>query len=128
MKKLVKLVNINDGNKKEVQNDERLYIETYPRAEKIISGFLNRGWELTSRTQRFYPAIQEKGKIAFYLGGWDVLFEKEVDDDAEDDGDEILEEILSEVLGKADPEEDEYGFDEDDLEYDEDEFDFEEEE
>lgn len=98
MKKFVKLVNIHDGNSTALQNGERLYVETFPRAEKIISAFLSQGWELDSRTQRYNPAIQESGNFSFYLGGWDLLFIKEAEDDEKDDGDEILERVLAEVV------------------------------
>ena len=94
MKTLVKLINVHDGNESMKQNGERLYIANYPRTEKIISAFLTNGWKLTSRTQRFNPAIQQEGSLSFYLGSWDLLFEKVVEDDVEDDGDKILEEVL----------------------------------
>ena len=40
MKTLVKLINVNDGNESEKQNGQSLYLETYPRTEKIIAAFL----------------------------------------------------------------------------------------
>lgn len=131
MKKLVKLININDAKEKGFQNGDWMHVETYPRTEKIISAFLSQGWELSSRTQRYRPAVQKEGNFAFYLDGWDLLFEKEVDDDVEDDGDKILTDVLSEVAENAgfnhgsDEEEldlCDYGdFDEDELEFCEDE-------
>lgn len=98
MKKLVKLINVSDGKGKEFQNGDWMHVETYPRTEKIIGAFLSQGWELSSRTQRYRPAVQKEGSFAFYLDGWDLLFEKEVDDDIEDDGDEILKAVLSEIV------------------------------
>lgn len=103
MKTLVKLINVHDGNACEKQNGERLYIETYPRAEKIISAFLTNGWKLASQTPRYNPSILQDGNFAFYLGGWDFLFEKVVEDDAEDDSDKILEEVLNEVVDREVP-------------------------
>ncbi len=103
MKTLVKLINIHDGNEDVKQNGERLYIATYPRAEKIISAFLTNGWKLTDRTQLYNPAIQKNGSYSFYLGGWDFLFEKVVEDDAEDDSDKILEDVLKEILPQEEP-------------------------
>ncbi|MBO5371506.1 MAG: hypothetical protein J6A75_02185 [Lachnospiraceae bacterium] len=98
MKTLVKLINIHDGEESEKQNGDRLYVATYPRAEKIISSFLTNGWKLMSKTQRYTPALQRNECYTFYLGGWDLLFEKEVDDDTEDDSDKILEEALKEIV------------------------------
>ena len=98
MKKIVKLVNIHDGNSKEFFNGNRMYVESFPRAEMIISAFLSQGWKLENRTQRYTPAMQQEGCFSFYLGGWDLLFVKEVEDFADDDGDRILEEALAEMM------------------------------
>lgn len=98
MKKLVKLINVNDGKAKEFQNGDWMHVETYPRTEKIISAFLSQGWELSSYTQRYRPAALESGNFAFYMEGRDLLFEKEVDDAAEDDGDKVLKDALAEVV------------------------------
>lgn len=98
MKKIVKLVNIHDGNSKEFFNGNRMYVESFPRAEMIIGEFLSQGWKLENRTQRYTPAIQQEGCYGFYLGGCDFLFVKEVEDWAEDDGDKVLEKALEKMM------------------------------
>lgn len=98
MKKIVKLVHVNDGEKNEVNNGDFLLVENYPRTEKIINAFLSDGWTLNSITQQVTPAVQKQGAYTFYMGGFNLLFEKEVDDLAEDNGDAILEEAVSCVL------------------------------
>ena len=98
MKKIVKLVHVNDGEKNEVNNGDFLLVENYPRTEKIINAFLSDGWTLNSITQQVTPAVQKQGAYTFYMGGFNLLFEKEVDDLAEDNGDMILEEAVSDVL------------------------------
>ena len=77
MKTITKLINVNDGHEKELQNGKFLHIVHYPRAETIISEFLNDGWKLLQQTQRITPAMQKPGCFSFYLGGWDLLFSKE---------------------------------------------------
>lgn len=98
MKKLVKLISVNDGNCKVEQNGERLYIETYPRTEKIIAAFLSEGWTLMNRERIINPAQQKPRAYTFYLGGCDLLFVKDVDDDVQDEGDVILQDVLAEIL------------------------------
>ena len=77
MKKIVKLVHVNDGEKNEVNNGDFLLVENYPRTEKIISAFLSEGWTLNSITQQVTPAVQKQGAYTFYMGGFNLLFEKE---------------------------------------------------
>lgn len=97
MKNLVKLINIHDGEEKEHHNGDRLYIESKPRAEMIIAAFLNDGWKLINATQRYNPSINQPGVYGFYLGGWEVLFTKSVEDDVVDNSDEIISNVLREL-------------------------------
>ena len=95
MKNLVKLVNIHDGNVKNHHNGDWLCIESKPRSERIIAAFLDDGWTLKAATQRYEPAVSKPDSYSFYLGGWDMLFTKTVEDDAEDNSDEILSDVLA---------------------------------
>lgn len=98
MKKIVKIVHVNDGDSKEMYNENFMFVETYPRSEKIIEAFLNNDWTLMNRTQVLSPAIQKAGSYSFYKDGWELLFEKEVEDDENNDGDDILNQVISEIL------------------------------
>ena len=102
MQYFAKLVSINDGNEIAVQNEDRLLVETYPRAEKIIAAFLSAGWQLKDRTQRVTPAVNKEGSYSFYLGGWDFLFVKEARDGEVDDGDRILQKALQNIASVSD--------------------------
>ena len=97
MKKIAKLITVNDGKRKVVHNGDFLFVKNYLRTEKIISIFLSHGWTLKDIIQCVNPARQGEGEYTFYLGGWDLLFEKEVED-IEDNGDRLLEEAISEAL------------------------------
>lgn len=112
MKTIVKLVAIHDGQENVIQNGDYLYVTHYPKAEAIITEFLNDGWILLDRTQRVTPAIQGEGSFSFYMDGWDCLFSKQVADDAEDRSDEFLENIIKNIAVENELFEDEdLGFD-----------------
>ncbi|MCD7809397.1 MAG: hypothetical protein LUH02_08645 [Erysipelotrichaceae bacterium] len=98
MKKIVKIVHVNDGERQGMHNGNFMVVETYPRSEKIIEAFLNNNWTLMNRTQVIKPAIQESGVFSFYKDGWDLLFEKEVEDDAINNGDDILYQVFDEIF------------------------------
>ena len=95
-KTITKLVSINDGENNEINNGNRLYLVNYPRTEKIINAFLNDGWSLHSKEFRVVPSIQ--GAYAFYLGGWDMLFVKEIPSDQDDDSDSFLHDVIAKIL------------------------------
>ncbi len=120
MKNLVKLVNIHDGNSMEHYNNNRLYIESNPRAEKIIAAFFDDGWKLLHCTQRTNPAISQSGNYTFYLGGWEFLFSKTVDDDTEDNSDELISNALKKLGHATNQEGDFYNSDALDNDYNED--------
>lgn len=98
MKTIVKLITVNDGKCEDFHNGDFLSVIDYPRTEAIISAFLDDGYVLESRTQRITPSVQEEGAYSFYIGGWDLLFTKTVEDDAEDDSDEFLKKVIEEAV------------------------------
>ena len=100
MKTITKLITIQDGQENMVQDGDWLYVSYYPKADAIIAEFLNDGWVLLDRTQRITPAMQGEGNFAFYMGGWDCLFSKEVADDAEDKSDEFLTDIMRKIVAE----------------------------
>lgn len=108
MKTIVKLINVNDGNEKVVQNGERLFVQSHPKTEAIIGAFLNAGYVLNSRTYRMNPSVQGEGQFSFYIGGWDLLFTKEIDDEEEDDSDIFLEKVISEIISDKTKEDEEF--------------------
>ncbi len=76
MKKIIKMVHVNDGDSQVMHNGDFMFVETFPRGEKIIEAFMNNGWTLANRTQVIKPAIQKEGAYSFYMNGWDLMFEK----------------------------------------------------
>lgn len=97
MKTITKIIHINDGNDVTAHNGDRLFVETSPRAETIISAFLTDGWTLHSRVFRVTPSTSPDN-ITFYLSGWDFLFTKEIPDDAIDESDTLLNDAISVAL------------------------------
>lgn len=118
MKTLVRLINIHDGQEKEHYNGRRLYIESRPRAEKIIAAFLNDGWNLEGSARRYNPSISRPGTYSFFLGGWEMIFTKVVEDDEEDNSDDLLSDVLYELECTGDDDIDDE--EDDDEEYDDD--------
>ena len=90
MKNLVKLITVNDGTPEIVQNGDRLFVETYPRTEKIITLFLNNGYSLVNMEPVYNPSTLEEGSFSFYRGRKELLFVKEVESDEPDSSDELL--------------------------------------
>lgn len=76
--KICKLVHINDGKEKEIQNGDFMFVEEYPRTEAMISELLNDGYELKQMIPDVTPAVQKPGSFSFYKGGFVFYFEKEV--------------------------------------------------
>lgn len=97
MKTITKIIHINDGNDVTAHNGDRLFVETSPRAETIISAFLTDGWTLHSRVFWVTPSTSPDN-ITFYLSGWDFLFTKEIPDDAIDESDTLLNDAISVAL------------------------------
>ena len=97
MRTITKIIHINDGSNLTVHNGDRLFVESSPRAESIISTFLTDGWSLHSRVFRVTPSTDPES-ITFYLAGWDFLFTKEIPDDVIDESDILLNNAVSEAL------------------------------
>ena len=99
MKTISKIIVINDGSRQTAHNGDRLFVQTAPRADAIVSAFLSDGWTLHSRNFRVSPASSQE-YYNFYLDGWDFLFTKTVPDDAVDNSDSLLKDAISEALRK----------------------------
>ncbi|MCD7894555.1 MAG: hypothetical protein LUG60_12785 [Erysipelotrichaceae bacterium] len=133
MKKIIKMVHVNDGENQVMHNGDYMFVETFPRSERIIEAFFNNGWTLVNRTQVIQPTIQKAGNYGFYKDGWDLMFEKEIEDDGIDDGDDILQQVLNELFIQVDDEyyidddEEEICFCDEDEEYEEYEYEYDEE-
>lgn len=97
MKTITKIIHINDGNNVTAHDGNRLFVETSPRTEHIISAFLTDGWTLHSRVFRVTPSANPDD-ITFYLAGWDFLFTKEIPDDVIDESNILLNDAISEAL------------------------------
>lgn len=76
--KTCKIISINDGKYKTIQNGDYMFIKEMPRAEKIIEEYINDGYEVKQIFSTYDPAIQEEGNYTFYKGGVIVYLEKEV--------------------------------------------------
>jgi len=76
--KTCKIVHINDGNPAEVTNGNRLYVENFPHAEKILDVYLNAGWEVKHIIPSVDPAMPEQDGFSFFNTGFIVYLEKEV--------------------------------------------------
>ena len=76
--KKVKILHINDGNSEVVTNGDRMFIETFPKAQNEIEKYLNEGWEVKQMIPEVSPAINKEGAYTFYESGFTVYMEKEV--------------------------------------------------
>lgn len=75
--KTCKIITINDGRPKTLQNGDYMFIKEMPRAEKIIEGYINDGYEVKQIFSTYDPAVQGEGNYSFYKGGIIVYLEKE---------------------------------------------------
>lgn len=97
MRTICKLIRVNDSCETNVSVNDFLLVGTYPRIDAIISAFLNEGYELHSRNFRVTPGKHGTGESSFYLGGWDLLFVKNIEDDERDNSNEILRKAVESV-------------------------------
>ena len=116
MKTIVKFFSINDGKQKQLVNRDFLHIEETVRIETIVSEFLNEGYTIKSCMPRVIPAINKPGAYSFYLGGWDIVFTKQIEDDEEDRSDELMQRAIAKVQSQEEELDDED--DDDDWQYD----------
>lgn len=54
----------------------------------LIAAFLDDGWTIAPC---YTPSIHQPAMYSFYLGGWDVIFTKVVEDDFEEIADEGID-------------------------------------
>lgn len=118
MKTIVKFFSINDGKQKQLVNRDFLHIEETVRIETIVSEFLNEGYTIKSCMPRVIPAINKPGAYSFYLGGWDIVFTKQIEDDEEDRSDELMQRAIAKVQSQEEELDDENDDDDDDWQYD----------
>ena len=73
-----KVITINDGNAKELINENFLFVKEYGDTEKVIGELINDGWKVVSFAPDFTPALQKSGNFSFYKGGLTFYLEREV--------------------------------------------------
>lgn len=76
--KQVKILHINDGNTEVVTNGDRMFIETFPRAQSEIEKYLNEGWEVKQMIPEVTPSVNKEGTCTFYKSGFTIYMEKDV--------------------------------------------------
>ena len=75
--KHVMILHINDGNSRVIKNEDRMLIESFPRAEAEIAKYVNDGWRVTQMIPEVSPAIPKEGSYSFYRSGFTLYLEKE---------------------------------------------------
>jgi len=75
--KKAKILHINDGCSEVVTNGDRMFIETFPKAQNEIEKYLNEGWEVKQMITEVSPAVNQEGTYSFYKSGFTVYMEKE---------------------------------------------------
>ena len=75
--KKCKIIHINDGTPKELENGNRFFAEEYEEAEAFLAPFLAEGYEVKQMIPDYSPAIQKPGAFSFYNTGFTVYLEKE---------------------------------------------------
>lgn len=80
MKKCV-VIHVNDGKPEELHNGDHMFIERFPRTERIIEEYLAKGYELKQMIPDYTPAMQEEGNFTFFKGGVTIYFEKHADEE-----------------------------------------------
>lgn len=82
--KVCKIIRIHDGKCETVQNGDFMFIETFPRAQKIINRMISEeGYEVVQVMPVYSPA-ERNDDLNFYRGGFVFYLEKEVSDEAYD--------------------------------------------
>lgn len=76
MKKCI-LVHVNDGEPEILRNDDRMFIEHFMRAEKVIEDYISQGYEVKQIIPDYEPSVQETGNFTFYKSGMIIYFEKD---------------------------------------------------
>lgn len=76
--KRVRIVNVNEGRLRELANDNWFCVETHPRTEVLLEGYLECGYAIRQILPSVNPAIQRPGDYTFYRNGCTFILEKEV--------------------------------------------------
>ena len=107
MAKECKIIHINDGTAKVLQNENFHFIESFDWAAEYINRFLSEGWEVKHMVSEVSPAIQGEGSYSFYKSGWTFFLERDIEPDTVSGVDtslteevvdfDLLDELLSEL-------------------------------
>lgn len=92
MKKICKLLHINDGSAETLVNGNFHFMEEYGWAEEVLNGYLAQGYEVRQMIPVVTPAALREGSFGFYRSGFTVYLEKEVPQ-GEAPGDDDLDEM-----------------------------------
>lgn len=92
--KLYKFITINEGNASQLFNGNFLFVEEYPRTQKLLEALAKAGWTIVSMNPVYTPNSLKTGSFSFYRGGFKYLFEKEAKDESENDFDQILYKVF----------------------------------
>ncbi len=79
MKKVI-ILHINDGNSEVATNGNRMFVETFPKAQSEIEKYLNEGWEVKQMIPEVTPSVNKEGAYSFYKSGFTIYMEKESQD------------------------------------------------
>ena len=110
MAKECKIIHINDGSAKVLQNENFHFVESFDWAAEYINRFQNEGWKVKHMASEVSPAIQGEGSYSFYKSGWTFFLERDITPDTASEVhtpltegvvdfdllDEALDELLSE--------------------------------
>lgn len=76
--KTCKIIRINDGRPKTIQNEDYMYIQEMCKTAEIIESYINDGYEVKQIFPTYDPATQEEDNYTFYKCGVIVYLEREV--------------------------------------------------
>jgi len=75
MKKCI-LIHVNDAKEEVLHDKDFLYVERFPKTEKIIEDYLSKGYEVKQIIPSYAPSTQKEGNYTFYVSGITIYFEK----------------------------------------------------
>ena len=81
MAKKCKLIHVNQGSGKVLENGNFCFVEEFSWAEAYLERYLNDGYQLKHMTSEVSPNILQDGEYTFYKDGYTFYLEKEVPDD-----------------------------------------------
>lgn len=110
MAKECKIIHINDGSAKVLQNKNFHFVESFDWAAEYINRFLSEGWEVKHMVSEVSPAIQGEGSCSFYKSGWTFFLERDIAPDTASEVDiplteevvdfNLLDEALDDLLSE----------------------------